>query len=466
MKRLLKITGTILLVMVAGMTACDDNDDPQNTDDQSGVAYAQEPETSDDTVRSGNGDEDTPSYYPAERLTEADLEDRSLRELSLMRNTIFARAGQEFSTEWLREYFNDQPWYEGGGLDDDEFSERDRHNVRTIRAYETGLSELNLRNRRRDHWRSHGLPSDGQWSAPGPFEDHQDVVEAKLIDEALDALFEKTGAYRRPSDPGEHQFDDIGKLPDGFGELKLGQRLEASDQRDVEARVTTIEPLGIENRVVPVLDDDGRIQQLSAVIFTVDRDDLGEDVRRLTTMTLLATRLSEEFGEPEVVEPPRALEVRLVGTLKWEDDGRVVQLDNATEMGGGKPPRVVLHTGESDRVCGPADGFEHWYAGFEEAMASDDPEEVVDYLAFPFTDEGPAAGTAPPDYTSRRVEDRETFVQRGALGDLRPDAQSDPMCINTRAGYGVWTGGMLTGALRFYRIDGEWTAVGLTAAPF
>lgn len=44
-------------------------------------------------------------------LTSADLEGRSLEELALMRNTIYARAGRTFKTPKLREYFAAQPWY-------------------------------------------------------------------------------------------------------------------------------------------------------------------------------------------------------------------------------------------------------------------------------------------------------------------------------------------------------------------
>lgn len=51
-----------------------------------------------------------PLYY--DRKIEAkDLEGRSLREFSLLRNTIFARAGNQFRKTWLDQYFRAQPWY-------------------------------------------------------------------------------------------------------------------------------------------------------------------------------------------------------------------------------------------------------------------------------------------------------------------------------------------------------------------
>lgn len=53
-----------------------------------------------------------PLYYPDRPITEADLAGRTLRELALMRNTIFARAGNSFRKRWLDQYFRAQPWYE------------------------------------------------------------------------------------------------------------------------------------------------------------------------------------------------------------------------------------------------------------------------------------------------------------------------------------------------------------------
>lgn len=51
-----------------------------------------------------------PLYY--DRKIEAeDLKGRSLREFSLLRNTIFARAGNQFRKTWLDQHFRAKPWY-------------------------------------------------------------------------------------------------------------------------------------------------------------------------------------------------------------------------------------------------------------------------------------------------------------------------------------------------------------------
>ena len=51
-----------------------------------------------------------PLYYSAP-ITPADLSDRTLRELTLMRNTIYARVGQSFRKPWLDRHFRQFDWY-------------------------------------------------------------------------------------------------------------------------------------------------------------------------------------------------------------------------------------------------------------------------------------------------------------------------------------------------------------------
>ncbi|MCU0698782.1 MAG: YARHG domain-containing protein [Myxococcaceae bacterium] len=55
--------------------------------------------------------EDRP-LYTSKPLTPADLKDRSLRELTLMRNWLYAKRGNEFRRRWLREFFAGQSWYQ------------------------------------------------------------------------------------------------------------------------------------------------------------------------------------------------------------------------------------------------------------------------------------------------------------------------------------------------------------------
>lgn len=76
--------------------------------------------------------EERPLYY--ERLlTPEDLEGRTLRELSLMRNWIYARAGNQFVISWLNDFFSQQPWYKPKDkLDMSVLTDIDRENAKLI----------------------------------------------------------------------------------------------------------------------------------------------------------------------------------------------------------------------------------------------------------------------------------------------------------------------------------------------
>lgn len=94
--------------------------------------------------------EERPLYYER-ALTDADLEGRSLRELSLMRNTIFARAGNRFRNPWLAEYFEAQPWYRPlDTIDQKKLSAVDRENAAAIGKRETEMSRDELMRRREE----------------------------------------------------------------------------------------------------------------------------------------------------------------------------------------------------------------------------------------------------------------------------------------------------------------------------
>jgi hypothetical protein len=85
-----------------------------------------------------------PLYY--ERLiTTADLQSRSLRELTLMRNTIFARAGNPFRKKWLADYFGGQPWYHSlAATDETKLTAVDKQNAEIIAKYDLSLPRQQL----------------------------------------------------------------------------------------------------------------------------------------------------------------------------------------------------------------------------------------------------------------------------------------------------------------------------------
>jgi len=81
-----------------------------------------------------------PLYY-AGAIEPADIEGRTLRELSLLRNTIFARVGNKFRRPWLHDHFMAQPWYRPlDKMDESKISEIDRKNAHTIAEYDAALT--------------------------------------------------------------------------------------------------------------------------------------------------------------------------------------------------------------------------------------------------------------------------------------------------------------------------------------
>jgi hypothetical protein len=116
-----------------------------------------------------------PLYY--ERLiAPAELEGRSLRELSLMRNTIFARAGNSFRKKWLRDHFEAQPWYQAQGkVDESRLTEYDRQNANKIAEAEVSFTREQLEKRL----------AEVQARAAGGKASPEDDIELRLISSRL-----------------------------------------------------------------------------------------------------------------------------------------------------------------------------------------------------------------------------------------------------------------------------------------
>ncbi|HEX3765097.1 MAG TPA: YARHG domain-containing protein [Kofleriaceae bacterium] len=99
-------------------------------------------------ARGAAADPPRPLYYDR-ALTPADLQGRTLRELTLMRNTIYARAGHSFRKKWLHDHFAAQPWYKPLAKDDSsKITKLDRANVALIAQAEEGVPQAELKQRR------------------------------------------------------------------------------------------------------------------------------------------------------------------------------------------------------------------------------------------------------------------------------------------------------------------------------
>lgn len=95
--------------------------------------------TDDGLADHGVGHDGRGLYY-TRALTEADLDGRTLRDLALMRNTVYARAGHSFRKAWLREHFTAMPWYQARTEDDEsKITATDRANAKLIAAREAAF---------------------------------------------------------------------------------------------------------------------------------------------------------------------------------------------------------------------------------------------------------------------------------------------------------------------------------------
>lgn len=77
------------------------------------------------------------------KLSESDLYGKKAWDLSIMRNSIYARHGYTFKNGKLHDYFSQYDWYHPS--EDDaatvyyQMSDVERHNVRTIKQYEKSM---------------------------------------------------------------------------------------------------------------------------------------------------------------------------------------------------------------------------------------------------------------------------------------------------------------------------------------
>jgi hypothetical protein len=86
------------------------------------------------------------------------LESKSLRELSIMRNTIFARYGWDgYRKKWLHDYFHAQPWFKPNPkFSYKQLNDVDRKNAHLIGAREQSLTDVDLRRMRDDLFARYG----------------------------------------------------------------------------------------------------------------------------------------------------------------------------------------------------------------------------------------------------------------------------------------------------------------------
>lgn len=138
--------------------------------------------------------DDRPLYY-TRQITNDDLEGRTLRELSLMRNTIYARAGNKFRKKWLNDYFSAQPWYHSlDKMDETKLTALDKKNAEIIAGYDAALPRPELEQMQKEFLNPQ-TPEDkielrlvsmrlGKW-AGSPDQDRTPLEDPTLLDKQI-----------------------------------------------------------------------------------------------------------------------------------------------------------------------------------------------------------------------------------------------------------------------------------------
>lgn len=169
-----------------------------------------------------DGGHPRPFYY-TRPITQDDLDFRSLRELTLMRNTIFARAGNPFRKKWLADYFAAQPWYRPlAATDESKLTALDKQNAEIIAKYDLSLSRDQLQNMLRQ------VMSSIRLEGPTP----EDKIELRLLSARL-------GKWVGPNDTPEDQRSPL-EDPTVLDKQLTVEQLKDLSRRDLRLLRNTI----------------------------------------------------------------------------------------------------------------------------------------------------------------------------------------------------------------------------------
>lgn len=142
--RLWLFGGLIVVILLSGCSGLTEKS--KKGDSKGKLESTDEGSSRDSKTGGGQGKaSDGKSLYFNREITDRDLEGRTLRELALIRNTIFARAGNPFRKQWLHDYFTAQTWYKPlERMDDSKLTELDRRNASFVADYEAGIAKADL----------------------------------------------------------------------------------------------------------------------------------------------------------------------------------------------------------------------------------------------------------------------------------------------------------------------------------
>lgn len=191
---------------------------------------------------------------------EPHLENKSLRELALLRNTIFARYGWAgFRKPWLREHFQKQPWYKPDpNFSYSRLTDTDRKNVALIAQAELSLRYVDL-----EGMRDTLLAKAGKWWGDLPVDPKDTASDLCVMDS--DAASSKDCRYHRDEEQAlkKHRANkpvapdlaslsaedriELGLISRAMGDFALdeGQREQAAGSLDAVLSVKDLRQLSL-----------------------------------------------------------------------------------------------------------------------------------------------------------------------------------------------------------------------------
>ncbi len=181
---------------------------------------------------------------------------KSLRELAILRNTIFARYGWDgFRKEWLKAYFRAQPWFKPNPKFSYKLlSEVDRKNAHLIGTHEHSITERELRERKNDILARYGKVwgDTPEWTVKG--KKIKSCVRPKGAEEdndmgdwePLDCKYQKQASYKPNPNFKESMVSAEDRIELGLLDRSLGNFATDSERRDKVAGNASDEILKID----------------------------------------------------------------------------------------------------------------------------------------------------------------------------------------------------------------------------
>ncbi len=297
------------------------------------------------------------------------------------------------------------------------------------------------------------------------------------------------GAQAQTNSDDEHEVEYADMVPSGFEGVNL------NDELDGEETMTSVEFDFLETtgRVAPLLDEEGRVEQLVAAFGTDNLDwsdaSLFDDDGGEALLSQIEERLIEAFGEPHERGRGNAHERGPDNATVWYADGRILKFYTTVTVEGVAETRMPLMVDRPDRLCGPEDGFDAWYEDFRQALErayeEDAPEEVVDYFEFPIVDpylgveisswlpERSVSETLSPEGLEQLEADQRDRIRSGVAfrdeahflenfsdieEDMRPYDSAEPKCRRIRGQYELMA--LSGGDYIIERRNGTWKVTG------